>query len=89
MKQRELPYHLKDMHTLKWSLHPFDIERPTEVKELVVQFNIEHARLQQAMALVYDKVYTKQEVDFIGMKTKIRVVHQKLITLGYSLTDMI
>lgn len=89
---KELPYHLKDIEYFiigQPALIKMTEEMPDEVKQIAAEFESAWNHLKNAMALVYDGVYAEAEVDFAGMRQRVKDLHAQLIAAGYGKTILI
>lgn len=87
----ELPFHLKDIHYKiigEPRIEKMTDEWPEEVKQKRIQFESAWNHLKNAMALVYDGVYSENELDFAGMRAEVKQLHDELNELGYPITDL-
>lgn len=92
MTPKELPYHLKDFHYVRIYAFPklskMTTEMPENVKVLRAQFESAWNHLKNAMALIYDEVYTEEELDMAAMKATVKSLHNQLTKEGWEITDL-
>lgn len=92
MTPPELPRPFKDFHYLfvvAWpSLSKMTEEMSDEIKAIRREFDVVWTHLKTAMALIYDGVYTEEELDMAGMKARIKDLHTQLVTAGWGVTEM-
>jgi hypothetical protein len=86
---KELPLPLKDIeYKIIGRSRNVTKEMPNKIKKLRVEFEREWHHLKNAMALIYDKVYSKRELDMKGMRTRVKELHNKLDRAGWAVTDL-
>lgn len=89
MKPKELPHHLKDpvYNNNIGGYRGMEKRIGTEVeRELKKDFEVAWQRLKNAMAFIYDGVYTEDELNLKFMRQKVRMLHDKMEREGISLT---
>ena len=90
--QGELPHHLKNIEYFSIGKPRREMrltEMPDEVKEIACEFESAWHHLKNGMALVYDGVYTEEELDFAGMRQRVKDLHEQLKSHGYEKTDVV